>query len=82
MPNKTVELYRLPFCPYGMRAKELLEETGFEINDHIFQSHDDADQFMSENGVDTTPQVFIDGDRIGGSDELEQYLREHSAAEA
>jgi glutaredoxin len=65
-----------------MRAKELLETNGFEINDHIFQSHGDADRFMSENGVDTTPQVFIDGERIGGSDELEQYLREHSAAEA
>jgi len=37
---------------------------------------------MSENGVETTPQMFIDGERIGGSDELEQYLREHSAAEA
>jgi glutaredoxin len=82
MPNKTADLYRLPTCPYGMRAKELLETNGFEINDHIFQSHGDADRFMRENGVDTTPQVFIDGERIGGSDELEQYLREHSAADA
>ena len=82
MPNKTADLYRLPHCHYGMRAKELLETNGFQINDHIFQSHDDADRFMSENGVDTTPQVFIDGERIGGSEELEQHLREHSAAEA
>jgi len=28
MPKKTAELYRLPFCPYGMRAKELLETNG------------------------------------------------------
>jgi glutaredoxin len=82
MPNKTAELYRLPTCPYGKHAKALLEENGFEINDHVFESHDDADWFMKEHGVDTTPQVFIDGERIGGSDELEQYLREHSAAEA
>jgi glutaredoxin len=82
MPNKTADLYRLPACPYGMRAKELLETNGFEINDHIFQSHDDADQFMSKNGVDTTPQIFINGERIGGSDDLEQYLQQHSTAEA
>jgi len=82
MPDKTADLYRLPTCPYGKHARELLEENGFEIDDHIFQGHDDADRFMRENGVDTTPQVFIDGERIGGSDELEQYLREHSAAEA
>ena len=82
MPNKTADLYRLPTCPYGMRAKELLETNGFEINDHIFQSHGDADRFMRENGVDTTPQVFIDGERVGESDELERYLREHSVADA
>ena len=82
MPNKTAELYRLPTCPYGKHAKTLLEANGFQINDHVFESHDDADRFMSETGVDTTPQVLIDGERIGGSDELEQYLREHSAAEA
>ncbi|RZM18313.1 MAG: glutaredoxin, partial [Sphingomonas sp.] len=26
------------------------------------------------HGVDTTPQVFIDGERIGGSDDLERWL--------
>jgi len=82
MPNNTADLYRLPTCSYGKHARALLEENGFEINDHIFQSHDDADQFMSENGVDTTPQIFINGERIGGSDELERYLQQHSTAEA
>jgi glutaredoxin len=33
-----------------------------------------VDRFESEVGVDTTPQVFIDGERIGGSEELAAYL--------
>jgi glutaredoxin len=80
MPPKTAELYRLPTCPYGKHAKALLEESGFQINDHVFDSHDEAERFMSEYGVDTTPQVFIDGERIGGSEELERYLAEQQAS--
>lgn len=74
MPDNRASLYRLPHCPYGMRAKALLEANGFQIDDHIFQSHADAEWFMNEHGVDTTPQVFIDGKRIGGSEDLEIYL--------
>ena len=33
-----------------------------------------SESFQKEHGVDTTPQVFIAGERIGGSDELERYL--------
>ena len=79
MPNKQADLYRLPHCPYGARARQLLEDSGFQIDDHIFESHADAEWFMKEHGVDTTPQVFIDGERIGGSEELERYLTDNSA---
>jgi glutaredoxin 3 len=40
-----------------------------------------VDAFQDENGVSTTPQIFMGDERIGGSDELESYLlRERSAA--
>lgn len=61
-------------CPFGVRAKEMLEEAGFEVDDRILSSCAEVDAFEEEQGVDTTPQVFIDGERIGGSDDLERYL--------
>lgn len=71
-------LYRMVLpdhtCPFGVRAKELLEQAGFAIDERILSSREEVDAFEEEHGVDTTPQVFIDGERIGGSDDLERYL--------
>ena len=78
MTDRTATLYRMILpdhtCPFGVRAKELLEEHGFAIDDHILRSREEVDAFKDEHGVETTPQVFIDGERIGGSAELEDYL--------
>jgi glutaredoxin len=71
-------LYRMVLpdhvCPYGVRAKELLEEQGFAVDDRILATRDEVDAFKEEHGVQTTPQVFVDGERIGGSEDLERYL--------
>ena len=61
-------------CPFGVRAKELLDEAGFEVAEHIMKTRAEVDAFEKEHEVDTTPQVFIDDERIGGSDDLERYL--------
>ena len=63
-------------CPFGVRAKQMLEQNGFEIEERVLASRDEVDAFKAEQGVATTPQVFIAGTRIGGSDELERYLLE------
>lgn len=72
-------LYRMVLpdhtCPYGVRAKAMLEDHGFEIEDHILGSREDTDAFQVEHGVTTTPQIFIDGMRIGGSEDLQRYLQ-------
>lgn len=76
--DKTATLYRMILpkhtCPFGVRAKEMLEDAGFEVDDRILRSREAVDAFEQEQGVDTTPQVFIDDTRIGGSDDLERYL--------
>ncbi len=61
-------------CPFGMRAKGLLEEHGYEIDERILGTREEVDSFKAEHGVATTPQIFIDGSRIGGSDDLQRYL--------
>ena len=81
--NKRAVLYRMVLpdheCPFGVRARQMLEEAGFEIEEHILASRDEVDAFMESEDVARTPQVFIAGERVGGSDELERHLQ---AAEA
>ena len=61
-------------CPYGLLAKRMLEDAGFEFDDRLLTSREEVDAFKAEHGVATTPLVFIDGERIGGSEELAAYL--------
>ena len=61
-------------CPSGVRAKELLEQNGYSIDEHLLTTREAVDAFEAEHQVDSTPQVFIGGMRIGGAEALEQYI--------
>jgi glutaredoxin 3 len=76
--SRSAILYRMVLpdhvCPYGLRAKALLESAGFAIDDRQLTSREQVDSLMDELGVDTTPQVLIGDERIGGCDELEAFM--------
>ena len=78
MSQRTVTLYRMKLpeheCPYGLRAKQMLDDAGFDYDEKLLTTRDETDSFKAEQGVSTTPQVFIDGERIGGSQQLAEYL--------
>ena len=78
MSDKNATLYRMVLpeetCPFGLRAKQLLEDNGFVIDDRLLRSRDEVDAFEQEQGIETTPLIFIGEKRIGGSDDLERYL--------
>lgn len=61
-------------CPFGVKSLELLEQAGYQVEDHQLTTRSEVDTFMEEEGVETTPQTYIDGQRIGGYDELSAYL--------
>ncbi len=63
-------------CPFGVRAKAMLEQAGFAIDEHILTSREEVDAFKAEHGLATTPLIEIDGKAIGGSNDLERYLAE------
>ncbi|WP_096176048.1 MauE/DoxX family redox-associated membrane protein [Cohaesibacter sp. ES.047] len=77
---KKAVLYRIVsddhICPFGVKSRDLLKRKGYDIEDHKFTSRDETEAFMEEQGVETTPQTFIDGVRIGGYDELADYFDE------
>jgi glutaredoxin 3 len=78
---KRATLYRMVLpdhtCPFGVRARELLERDGYDVDDRLLTSREETDLFKTEHDVPTTPQVFIGAERIGGADELEQWLARH-----
>lgn len=78
MSRRTATLYRMKLdtheCPYGLLARRMLEDAGFELDEHLLTTREQVDAFEEEQGVSTTPQVFIDGQHIGGSDELAEFL--------
>jgi len=61
-------------CPYGLKAKDLLKRRGYEVEDNHLTTREQTDAFKAEHGVQTTPQVFIGGNRIGGYDDLRRFL--------
>jgi glutaredoxin len=61
-------------CPWGLKALYLLRQAGYRIEDHPLTSRAETDAFKAEHGVKTTPQIFIDGQRIGGHDDLRRFL--------
>jgi len=77
-PVKTATIHRMVMdkhiCPYGVKAKWLLEREGYHVEDHWLTTRGQTDAFKAEHGVATTPQIFIDGKRIGGYTELRAHL--------
>ncbi|WVM91431.1 glutaredoxin [Halopseudomonas pachastrellae] len=61
-------------CPFGLKSLDLLKREGFRVDDRHLTSREETDAFKREHDVDTTPQTFIDGQRIGGYDELRRYF--------
>jgi len=78
--QKRAKLYRMVMkdhvCPYGLKSKDLLERKGFNVEDHHLKTREETDAFQKEHDVETTPQTWIDGKRIGGYDKLREYFGE------
>ncbi|WP_176591228.1 MauE/DoxX family redox-associated membrane protein [Sphingobium sp. EM0848] len=76
--GKSATLYRMVMpghvCPYGLKARWLLKHKGYEVEDRWLTSRAETDSFKAAYDVRTTPQIFIDGQRIGGHDDLRRFL--------
>ena len=67
-----VEIYTKAFCPYCARAMALLmsKNVNMEEIDITMNSALSSAMIARANGHSTVPQIFIDGQHIGGSDDL------------
>ena len=67
-----VEIYSTMFCPYCARAKSLLSRKGvtFENIDVMTEPAKRDEMVKRAGGRTSVPQIFIDGQHVGGSDDL------------
>ena len=75
--SKEITLYTTRYCPYCIRARDLLDEKGVTYND-IAVDHDSQlrREMMERSGRNTVPQIWIGEQHIGGSDELDMLERQ------
>ena len=71
-----VEIYTKDFCIWCDRAKDLLNSHSIDFNEIDISDDDTRTKFYENigNNVKTVPQVFIDGERVGGHQDLREWL--------
>jgi glutaredoxin 3 len=73
-----VTIYTKPYCPYCIRALDLLEQKGADVTDisAAFDPEKKAEMIQKSGGRTTYPQIFIGETHVGGSDDLVALERE------
>lgn len=75
---KSASVYRMNTvehqCPFGLKTVSLLKRKGYEVDDYTLKTREETDAFKTQERVDTTPQTYIGGERIGGYDEVREYF--------
>ena len=72
-----VEIYTTPFFGYCARAKGLLEQKGAAYDEmDVMEDSAKRGEMRERSKRSTVPQIFINGQHIGGSDELAALDRE------
>lgn len=74
---KNIEIYSTNNCPWCVRAKTLFQSKGLDYEERdISSDRARALEMVERSGRRTVPQIFIDGESIGGFDELSALSRE------
>ena len=66
-----IEIYTTPWCGYCARAKALLDSKGAAYDEmDVMEDEAKRTEMRSRSKRTSVPQIFINGQPIGGSDEL------------
>lgn len=66
-----VIMYSTGYCPYCTRARELLNRKNIPFTDIRIDAHPELrEEMILKSGNRTVPQIFINGQAIGGCDDL------------
>jgi glutaredoxin len=80
--KKKAKIYRMVskshLCPYGIKSLKLLQRKGYQVEDVHLTNRQETEKFKEKHDVKTTPQTFIEGERVGGLDDLIEYFNAFS----
>ncbi|WP_375749498.1 glutaredoxin family protein [Vibrio sp. HN007] len=82
-------VYGKATCPYCVKAKEALDNAGINYEYHdvvkdsaaLYRMIPEVKAIIGEKTPVTVPQIWIDGKYVGGSDKLEELLKEKGLTE-
>ena len=69
-------------CPFCVRAKGMLHDAGIEFDELVLNRDFSESTIRAVSGRTSVPQVFVDGEYIGGSDHLADWLKQRDRAAA
>jgi glutaredoxin len=68
--SKQATIYRMVtptrLCPWEVKEKDLLKRKDYQVTDHHLTSKEANDAYKLEHGCPETPQVYLDGKKVGG----------------
>ena len=69
---KKVKIYTTPYCPFCIRAKQLLKNKKINFDEiDLSENPDKFEEMLSKsNGARTVPQIFVNGEHIGDCDHI------------
>ncbi len=70
-----VAIFTRPGCPFCARAKGMLADAGIAYDEMVLNKDYTNRSLRAVAGADMVPQVFVNGELIGGSDKLEAWLQ-------
>ena len=76
----SVTIFSRKGCPHCVRAKTLLADAGLEFEELVLNRDYSDRTLRAVTNATTFPQVFIDGQSIGGADDLQSWLAQRKAA--
>ena len=72
--NKTAVVVSTKVCPYCVKAKAMLADHGYNIIEIMAGQDIPMEAIRPLSGRTSVPQIYIDGQHIGGSDDLAKWL--------
>jgi glutaredoxin 3 len=68
---KKIEIWTFKTCPFCIKAINLLESLDVEYENHVLAWGDTkVKELEAKSGIDTLPQLFVDGEFIGDSSKM------------
>lgn len=71
---KSFTIFTREGCNFCHEAKELLEKKGIDYEEHVLNLDYSIKTLVAVSGGTQVPQIFANGEKIGGSEELKKYF--------